>query len=320
MKNTPTTFIHLGLPKTATTCLQDHLFTNHSRIHYFGKFIGGGFPATVRPVLLAKHCKIRTLDPGDIREASIGEQLEHAAENNLIPVLSNEGLSGGWGWKKSAQAKLLKKTFGNCRIILFVREPSSFIKSYYTQILKGFNKRGLSARWAKSLGEPPRYFDINEWLSRAWYSLNSPGQFLSYANTAKIYAKVFGRENVKIFIFEAFVQNPENFITSLCDHMGIDSKEGFDLINGKRSNERITTEYIRRLQEIEQSESLTQQFRNALPKERREMLDPKNQSGDKFKPELPEKWLKKVNALADKQNRRLVKEWGLPLSDYGYRL
>lgn len=321
MRSPVTTTVHLGLAKTATTCLQVHLFANHSQVHYLGKFTPGGLPAPVRPVLLTKVCRILPLQPGDIRETSLKTQLNYAANNNLTPVLSEEGLSAGWCWKKAAQALWLKKKFGNCQITLFVREPVSFIQSYYTQILKDFHRRAvLRESWAKSLGEAPHYFDINEWLAAAWHSLNPPSQFLRYADTARIYATVFGKENVRIFIFEEFIRNPENFITDLCGHIGIDPKEGVDLINGQRANEGLTTGYIHRLQEIERSQSLTGQFRKASPKERRQMLDPANLTGDKFKPGLSDKWLKKINDLGDRQNRMLVKDRGLPLADYGYRV
>jgi len=318
---TPVTFIHLGLPKTATSCLQMHLFRNHSQVHYFGKFKPGGLPASVRPVLLTGHCKIRELEPGDVRETDIQNQLVYAAENNLTPVLSEEGLACGWVWKKMIQARMLKKAFGNCQILFLIREPVSFVRSYYTQMLKDFHrKKSMKESWVKPLGPPPHYFDINEWMSAAWVSLNPPSQFLRTADTARIYAKVFGKENVQLFLFEEFVQNPETFITGLCDHLGIDPKEGFDLIDGKRANDGITTGYIRRLQEIEQSEDLARQFRNARPKERKQMLNPADPSGEKFQPKLSGKWLKKINALGDKQNRLLAANWNLPLADFGYRL
>jgi hypothetical protein len=322
MKTPVPTFIHLGLPKTATTCIQKHLFEHHSQIHYFGKFEPGGFPSVIHPVLLSIFHGVTKFESGDIHIASIKEQLAYSTKHKLTPVLSKEGLAGGTPRKTREQACLFKKAFGKCHAILFVREPTAFIKSYYAQMLQGFHKRKERARpdWMKSLGTPPHYFDINKWMASAWPSKNSPAHFLSYADTAETYAEVFGRENVTLFIFEEFVKNPEALITRLCRIMRIDEEEGFRLIDGKRANDRITTGYIRRLQEIEQSESLAEQFRQASAKMRREMLDPAAQSGEKFKPELSAKWLKKINAVGDKQNRRLVKEWGLPLADYGYRL
>lgn len=316
-----TSYIHLGIPKTATTCLQNYLFEQHSQVYYFGKFSNGTFPPSVRPALTGNFRETQSIKPGDIREACISKQLEYAAEHGLTPVLSREGLAGTPLWRKYAQARLFKKCFGDCRVILVVREPSSFIQSQYTEMLKAFHGRDPDKRrgWMKRLKGSVCYFDINEWLHTAWRSKNSPRHFISYADTARIYARALGHENVKIFIFEEFIRNPERFITGLCNYIGIDPQEGFNLIDGKRANERITTEYIRRLQEIDQSESLSSRFCHASPRERKKMLNPKDQTGDKFKPELSTKWLKKINAVGDKQNRQLIREWGLPLADYGYR-
>lgn len=310
------------MPKTASTCFQNHLFAQHSQIHYFGKFGSGKFPDAVRPALVEKHFKPCPMEPGNIREKSIREQLDCVAENQLIPVLSREGLAGGEASRKRRQAQLFKTHFGNCTVILFVREPVSFCKSWYAEMLKTFHFRNIKGRrgWMKRMEEPPHYFDINDWLQASWQTKNSPRNLIACADTAGIYADVFGKENVKIFIFEEFVRNPDAFVIRLCNTMGIDADEGLALISGKRSNERITTGYIRRLQEIEQSEDLTRKFREGKNKERRQMLDPENLPGDKFKPELSAKWLKKINAISDEQNRRLVNEWGLPLADYGYRL
>jgi hypothetical protein len=322
MDRTPIT-IHLGLPKTATTAIRFNLFAKHSQIHYLGKFIGGEFPAAIRPVILERWTiRAGIFAPDDIRKEGLDEQLAYAAGTRLKPVFSMESLAGGPIWKKWLQAQRFKKYFGDCRVILFVREPSSFLKSFYVQMLRNFQERepGRWFGWMKTLGNSPRYFDINEWMHAAWHSFGSPRNYIYYANTARVYANVFGWENIKIFIFEEFVQDPEAFIAKLCDHIGVDPKEGFDLVHGKRSNERLTTDYIRRLQEVEKSKSLTEQFRNAAPNERRKLLEPKEYTGEKIDPQLSENWLKKINAIGDKQNRRLVKEWGLPLADYGYRV
>lgn len=271
--------------------------------------------------MVAKDFTPRRLEPGDIREKNIQEQLDYAAEHHLTPLLSREGLAGGSAWRKRRQARLFKKHFGDCKIVLFVREPVSFCKSWYAQKLKSFHIKDPNNQkeWTRRIKQPPRYFDINEWMQVAWARRNSPQKLISCADTAAIYADVFGKENVYIFIFEEFVRNPDVFVTRLCNTIGIDAEEGVRLIKGKRSNDRITTGYIRRLREIEQSEALTKAFREGRNKQRRQMLDPENLPGDKFEPELSDKWIKKINAIGDKQNRRLVKEWGLPLADYGYR-
>ncbi len=317
----PPITIHLGLPKTATTCFQENLFASHSQVHYFGKFKGGRVYEAVRPALLAKYCPIQPAEAGNIHTESLPDQLQYAATQNLTPILSREGLAGGSLLRKHLQARLFRKHFGSCKTILFTREPVSFITSYYAEMLKAFQnqKQGRRTGWMRRIPPAPHYFDVNEWMSAAWRLWRSPRQYICYADTARVYANAFGKENVKLFIFEEFVKNPERVTEELCNYLEIDSQEGVRLITEKRANERITTDYIHRLQEIEQSPDLARAFKKARPGVRRQMLDPKIKSGDKFTPKLSEKWVGKIHAVGKKQNRLLMEEWNLPLSDYGYR-
>lgn len=321
MKTTPT-HIHLGISKTATTSLQRNLFCNHPQVYYFGKFPDGSVLEAVRPSILSKVCKTRQIEPGDIRSASIHEQLEYATANGRTPILSQEGWSIGTFARKQAQARLFQEHFGDCKIILFVREPVSFMQSFYTQQMMNFQV-GMAGRgpdWMKKIKKPPHYFDINEWMALSWSSKNSPRQVLSYAETAQAYAEVFGKENLSIFIFEELVRQPEPFIKKFCDHLGIDGEDGWKLMNEQRANTRITTETVEQINALEKSIIQRIKFRRADKNTRWSLLFPCEPAGEKFKPEFSAEWLEEIHALGTAQNRRLVEEWNLPLSDYGYRL
>jgi len=321
-KQSTPVFIQLGLPKTATTTIRFNLFARHSQVYYLGKFLGGGFPAAVRPVLVDKFVPIKTFDEGDIHQASINEQLAYAAENHLKPVLAQEGLAGGFLRSKRRQASLFKDNFGSCKAILFVREQTSFLKSFYVQMLRNFNQgsAGKDPRWMYLLGKPPRYFDINQWMTWAWHIGGVPQGYIRYADTAAAYASVFGMENVRIFIFEQFVQQPEVFVRSLCEFIGIDETEAFELMRAKRSNVRLTTAYIENVQNTERSATLKKAFRQASQEERRRLLIPERSDGERINPVFSPKWLDKIDKLSRKQNRRLAANWNLPVKDFGYKI
>jgi hypothetical protein len=248
--------------------------------------------------------------------------LAYASENHLKPVLAQEGLAGGFLWNKRRQARLFQNSFGNCKAILFVREPISFLKSFYVQMLRNFNQGspGKDPRWMYLLGKPPRYFDINQWMTWAWYIGGVPQSYIRYADTATAYANVFGIENVRIFIFEEFIRHPKVFIQSLCEFIGIDETEGFELIREKRSNERLTTAYIDNIHNTERLPVLRKAYRKASQEERRRLLIPENIDGEKINPLLSQKWLDKIDRLSRKQNRRLAVDWNLPVEDYGYKI
>ena len=144
-------------------------------------------------------------------------------------------------------------------------------------------------------------------------------QYLKVADTASVYARIFGRENVKIYIFEAFCRQSEKTILTLCRDIGIDSAEALELMGQKRAHDRITTGYVQRIKEIQASSELTLIFRKMNPKQRRKMLQPSN-TGEKISPQLSPKWINTIENLGIKQNRRLVTDWNLQLEDYGYPL
>lgn len=311
------TIIHLGMPKTATTTLQNHLFAQHSQVHYLGKFAKGRMPKSMNPALLASKRDATPIELGDIRDASISEQLAYADKHDLRPVMSREGLSHGLGTKKFQQALLFKSKFGDCKIILFIREPVSFVRSYYAEMLKAYQTRVNKKGWMALLPPAPHYFDINEYLAVAAKPRGPLMTFLSVADTAQIYSWVFGRTNVKIYLFEAFCNDMEKTSIALCNDIGIDSKEALELMGQKRANTRISTGYIHRLQEIEASGKLAGQFQQKNSKDRLQMLSP-DISGEKIDPQPSKEWIKKIELHSVRQNRRLVKKWGLPLADYGY--
>ena len=308
------------MPKTATTLLQDRLFARHSQIYYFGKFNGQGFLPSVISVLQTGIDMSVQVKPNDIRAASLAEQIAYAEKNHLTPVLSKEGLAGGPFRQKQEQCKTLAKHFGPCIAIIFVREPADFIKSFYIQMLKGFNTRVFGRPgWMQTLGKPPHYFDINEWLNAAWQSGSTPKDYLAYADTADVYASFLGRENIRIYLYEEFTKHPKNVISQLCKDMGIDSDEGLKLIDGRRANDRLTTGYIGKIKALEKSLIKKVKYRWSSQQERREILFSSHSAGEKINPEITDQWLEKIHAIGDEQNRRLIEEWGLSLGEHGYR-
>lgn len=313
------TIIHLGMPKTATKAFQNLLFARHSQVHYLGKFGRKGMPKPVHTALLRGQRLTKPVKSDGILSAALPDQLAYCDEHKLKAVLSKEGLSSGSYLRKYQQALLFRRKFGKCKIVFFIREPVSFTQSYYAEMMKAFQLRTHKRGWMLSLPPAPYYFDINEYLEVAARPGGVLMQYLKVADTASIYARVFGRKNVKIYIFEEFCKQPEKTILTLCQDIGIDSKEALELMGQKRVNERITTGYTQRLQELEASGELTRIFQGKNPAQRQEMLR-SSTIGEKISPQLSQKWINTIENLGIKQSRRLLKGWNLPLDDYGYPL
>jgi hypothetical protein len=286
--------------------------------------MGGQFSPEIRPAIL-EHWSLREKLFGG-RSARAGEaseqQLNVALKQGLTPVLSMESLSGGPLWKKKLQAQHFKAFFGPCQIILVIREPVSFLKSFYVQMLRNFQEQPPEHRpkWMNSIGEAPHVFGFDEWLQKTWDGMASPKNYISYADTARAYASVFGKQNVHLFLFEEFVRDPDSFITRLSQLLQIDPEESSTLLKKRRSNERLTTDYIDRIRAVERSSGGTAEFRNATPEERRKILNCREMTGEKINPQISDRWQKKIQRLSIRQNRHLLKTWNLPLTDYGYKI
>jgi hypothetical protein len=195
----------------------------------------------------------------------------------------------------------------------------------YGQKLKSFHTGGRNKGsrpmpdWMNALPKPPHYFDINQWLNVTWDAPSlSLRDKLSYADTADVYADVFGQKNLKVLVFEELVRDPKIFITQLCDFMEIDPVEGLKLIQGKRANESVTVEYIDRIKALESSPFQNLRFRMSSPRQRGKILNHKKLSGDRIDPQISDEWLAKIHAVGIEQNRRLIDKWEAPLEEYGY--
>ena len=321
--------LHLGMPKTATTCIQQHLFARHSQIEYLGKLLTS--PHSGNEYL---HAAVRAMNahltgngdapPEGRCRRQLGRLVRPALAAGRVPVWSREGNTFGSRRQKERQAGLLRRMWGPSRVLIFIRHPLTFVESIYFQKLKSFQMlKPAHAALTDRVGELPRYFDIETWLEVMW-SLPPKGAMthLLCADTANAYAAEFGRQNVHLFLFEQFAEDPPEVIRSMCRFIGIDAEEGVALLDGQRANDRWTVEQIERLKAIEGSPSESLRFRQGTWRDRRRMLGlegPVPTAGTpRARAEIPPMWQERILQFAREDHRRLVDEWGLPLERYGY--
>lgn len=169
--------IHIGLPKTATTTLQRFLFARHSEVNYLGKYkssgVFGHYPFAAAKKLnqhllgMRKEYGFRKtlgiqpqLSAVDISE--LRRQIEASNGAGKISIYSQEAICELSQEKSENFAELLHVVFGDCRILITIREPLNFTKSQYFQMLKSHNVAS-GRELKKYVGPAPRYFDVNEW-------------------------------------------------------------------------------------------------------------------------------------------------------------
>ncbi len=321
------TLIHLGMPKTATTFLQNELFADHSAITHLGKRQGNPHyqsPVIDHLVWCLRHPSHRLRGP-IINEAR--QEIRQLREPSKRMVLSDEAFTYGGRENKLDQAEAIRNVFGDCQILLTIREPISFIETFYLQELRGYHyHRQVYGRLVKHFGEPPRCFGIDEWLSHSWsYKHRGAFDHLMTYETASVYAEVFGDENIIIKPYEALAQDTPGFVRRLSQDLGIDPDESLRICHNRPAtkNERWLQAHVDRLKEFNRSLMLRWQYRYfKSTSQLRQFIGAAGPNAIKDSPrarvEIPEPWRQRVIEIGSEQNSRLAARWQLPLAEFGY--
>jgi hypothetical protein len=237
-----------------------------------------------------------------------------------VPLWSSEALTVGSPRRRRRRAENFRAVFGDAKVVITLRHPLRFVESMYLHKLKA-GAVGNGRRF----GMTPRYFEIDEWLrNNSRCPENGALAHLEYAQTIEIFADVFGREAIGVFLFEQFVEDPAAFIDSLCRFIGIDSREGVALGTGKRENTRLTTGQLQQIKGFAQPSLRSTVFRFSSRARRRRILGMDAADAGPHAPGaragIPVDWRQRILDESRQGNQQLVREWNLPLDRYDYPL
>lgn len=197
--------IHIGYPKTASTWLQQIIFSNKQ----FGLLAPWGalsFQAIEQFVVPdsfhfnAESVK-KVFEPG----------LKEAYEHNLVPVLSHEELIGHI--TKTALSKevadRIYAVFPQAKILIIIREQKAMLLSSYRQHIKNGGTKKLE-----------------EFVGNREYTIPFRPicrlDRLEYDLLIKYYQDLFGGDNVLVLPFELLKNNQQSFIEKILNFVGLD--------------------------------------------------------------------------------------------------
>jgi hypothetical protein len=234
--------VHLGLPKTATTTLQQALFSKHSQIEFLGKRAGREADQALRRCSSEASFRLanqlfweddRAVDPAASRRIWT-EELLPAVRAGRVPLYSFEGLAVTALDVRQAIANNLRDTFEDCRVMIGIRRPVDLVEALYFQRLKR-RHIGNQARAFKR----PRSPSAGPWLESV-VSGDELASHLDYAQTIRIFVDALGRDHVGVFVLEDLKENRARFAAQLCRFLGVDETEGVRLLADPRHNIRLT--------------------------------------------------------------------------------
>ena len=202
--------IHIGYHKTASTWLQQELFTARSDV--FVPLAPDGNPRYLAWKFLFDeqgYANSPFASVTDRIRTEYAALMESLNVGDKCPVISAEFLSGrlhGGGFDSKLIADRLKDCFPEAKIFCVIREQKSIIFSTYSQYIQVGGTRRLKHFLApKTDRELPGF---------------SPEHF-RYLPLISYYHDLFGPENVLALPFEMFQADPAAFVANLGEFAGV---------------------------------------------------------------------------------------------------
>src|SRR3954469_23917647 len=201
--------VHVGLPKTASTTLQDRLFAAQNAFAYVGR-IGNGYRNVGAKELIER---ITTEDSVDYDEDAIAALLrslpEVAAAPNKPILVSAESLSVHGRADRRLIAERLHRLLAPAKILIVLRAQPTMLQSMYLNHVRGSGERVVSFDdWLFETYGMARFKDI--------YRVG-----LNYEPLVRAYDKIFGPDNVVVLPFELIRDEGSIFHRRLAELLGL---------------------------------------------------------------------------------------------------
>lgn len=287
--------IHPGVVRTATSTLQKHVFAQHPGLYFLG------LPARTPELEWAvRHvCEADTMH-------LIAERLQRAFETGCAgapagkPILiSYENYTLYKSKDKGLVAERLKNLFPHAKIVFTLRAQESLIVSRYFNDLR----RRIKLK---------SFITFEDWY---WFerreSYRTIFDDLRYFPVVEYYAGLFGRQNIRLILFEEIKIDRKAFATRFAEALQVDAAEFERLLGGKRENATMSSRYYQ----------FWRWFGHFLP--RRYVRDlatrfPDRHHGRPARLTLPAEIRADLVALCAEDNGNLMKHYHLDLQRYGY--
>lgn len=303
-------YLHIGYVKTASTTLQRSVFKNHSQIFYLGKpyiesFLENEFFGNL---LMTDSTRF---DPSPLKER-INEYRFDQKDKTIL--LSEEDVLSFFTRDKGLLAKRLYASFYPCRIIITIRNQIELVRSYFRHVgeLYPFLKNPHQITF-------PAWMNLQYYGKRVHHFNTSFLASLYYFDIINYFINVFGRENIKVLLYEDLKYAPEQFLQELSHFLSIEEEETLDLANSQPAYN-VATRKLSLYRKLRSFLFPQTTFRTILPYGRQLEALKRNflSKGRPSKEEIPQSWFEKICHLYQESNTKLADKLQLPLEKYNY--
>lgn len=194
-------FFIVGAPKSGTTAMNDYLarhpdvFMAKKEIHYFGSDL---------------KLKERPTAP---------EYLEHFKQGSGKKIV---GEASVWYLYSKKAAKEIKQFSPGAKILIMLRNPVQFLHSLHSQHLFDNNEDVQDFETAINLDEERKKGNRLP-SSLDYYELPPYIDSALFAQQVKRYYDVFGKENVKVILYDDFVKDTAGAVADTFSFLGLEN-------------------------------------------------------------------------------------------------
>lgn len=300
--------IHVGLPKAASTTLQNTIFVGQRDFCYIGPFnnlSNSTFPDRRAEELVMRISFEDSLVYDPTRTEALREELRQGSRPFLVS--SESFTTEGWADRRLI-AERLHALFAPAKILIILRAQPSMCQSMYLNALRASGDRLVS---------------FETWLGRKYGEISCETRVdLDYDRLVRIYEEMFGAEHVVVLPFEWISDENAAFAATLADLLrmpllSVQTSLKMNVANPRMSHRHLFAIYLQNC--LPKGANLALMGRRWMPQPLYDLVRGFIVSGRRVEsPVLPDGWTARIAALCATGNAALAARRNLPLGALGY--
>lgn len=305
----PMNVVHIGLPKCASTTLQNRLFAQQRAFTYVGWINKGYRNSESTKDLIAR---ITFQDSLDYDHAATEAMLRGLPEVTAAPgrpiLMSAESLSVEGRADRRLVAERLHRLFAPAKVLIVLRAQPAMLQSMYLHHIRG-----------------ERITSFEHWLDQNYGGIrfmNLRRIGLDYEPLVRAYDEFFGPDNVVVLPFELISDENSVFHTRLAEMLQLPLADVHACFRQNVDNRRMSKRHLLALYvqgSMPTGTNLATLGRRLLPTPLYQQVRSIVVGGKRLEaPQLSERWCSRVAAACARGNARLEARTGLPLGALGY--